>query len=192
MATKLLVLNNRGLSVDSLVAALRGAGATVDLVEPEAFVGAIPAGLYDGVVASGGYLRAASRAATLGRYSELFRDLDRPYLGVCLGMKVLGFCYGARIGNVGPVVGTRRVSLDGFPLCPGLSEFAVHQNHRYELLRPLPPSLRDYTSSGPTQAVKVADRDLYAVQFHPEVGSSPARVIMENFVSLCAGRPQRH
>jgi len=188
MATKLLVLNHRGLSVDSLVAALRRAGAGTDLVEPEEFAGPVPAGRYDGVVASGGYLRASARSTTLGRYSDLFRDLDRPYLGVCLGMKILGFCYGARIGNVGPVVGTRRVSLDGFPLCPGLAEFTVHQNHRYELLRPLPPSLRDYTSAGPTQAVKVEGRDLYAVQFHPEVGTSPARVIFENFVSLCAGR----
>jgi GMP synthase-like glutamine amidotransferase len=29
-------------------------------------------------------------------------------------------------------------------------------------------------------------RDHYAVQFHPEVGETPARVIFKNFISMCS------
>ncbi len=184
---KLLVLNHRGLSVDELVGLVGGLGAEFDLVEPESIAGPLPVSGYDGVIASGGYLRAAQRQETLRRYSAFFQGLERPYLGICLGMKILGFCYGARIGRTPPVVGETLISLRGFPLSPGLSEFRVHQNHRYQLLPPLPNSLEDFTAAGgPIQAVKVAGRDLYAVQFHPEVGESPARVIVANFVSLCS------
>ncbi|MGA2199029.1 MAG: hypothetical protein ABSG45_03740, partial [Nitrososphaerales archaeon] len=126
---------------------------------------------------------------TLRRYSVFFEELERPFLGVCLGMRILGHCYGARIGMIAPVIGEYRVSLSGFPLCLGLSDFTVHQNHKYQLLRPLPSSLEDFTAGGnPIQAVKVRGKRQYAVQFHPEVGESPAQVILENFVLMCSGR----
>jgi GMP synthase-like glutamine amidotransferase len=65
----------------------------------------------------------------------------------------------------------------------------VYQNHRYELIRPLPPVLEDFTAGeGPVQAVKVAGEDRYAVQFHPEVGGGPAQGIISNFVVLCSRR----
>lgn len=171
----------------ALVELIRKTGVSVELLEPESVDGPIPTS-YDGFIASGGYLRADSRRETLDRYSAFFEELDRPFLGVCLGMKILGHCYGARIGRVTSVIGERRVRLRGFPLCPNLSEFTVHQNHRYELIRPLPESLEDFTGgSGPVQAVKVKGKSQYAVQFHPEVGESASAVILGNFVSLCTG-----
>ena len=185
---RMLILNHRGVSLTYLVELVRDLGASVDLVEPEAIAGPLPVSGYDGVIASGGYLRSETRQDTLRRYSTFFEELSRPFLGVCLGMKILGFCYGARIGRISPVVGRSRVVLKGFPLCPGLSEFTVHQNHRYQLLRPLPPPLADFTADGnDVQAVKVRGKNQYAVQFHPEVGATPASVIFENFVSQCSG-----
>jgi GMP synthase-like glutamine amidotransferase len=187
--TYLLVLNHRGVSIDALVGLLTSLGAEVDLIEPESIHGPLPIRGYDGVVASGGYLRSATRQETLRRYSAFFEELESPYLGICLGMKILGFCYGARLGKTPPVVGSSLISLRGFPLAPDLSDFKVHQNHKYQLLPPLPDSLENFTAEGePIQAVKVAGRDLYAVQFHPEVGESPARIIVANFVSLCSER----
>jgi len=185
--TRVLILNHRGVSLDALVELVRSLGAEIDLVEPETITGPLPVRGYDGFIASGGYLRSATHRDTLRRYSTFFEELERPYLGVCLGMKILGFCYGARIRRIAPVVGERRVSLRDFPLSPGLSEFSVRQNHKYELLPPLPEALQNFTAEGdPVQAVKVAGRDQYAVQFHPEVGKTPARIIVENFVSMCS------
>ena len=185
---RLLVLDHRGVSVDSLVNVVRSLGATVDLVEPESIAGPLPVTGFDGFIASGGYLRSATHRATLLRYSVFFQDLEAPFLGVCLGMRILGHCYGARVGKIPPLIGEYRVSLRGFPLSPGLTDFAVHQNHKYQLLHPLPGSLEDFTSDGnQVQAVKVVGKSQYAVQFHPEVGESPAKVIFENFLSECAG-----
>jgi GMP synthase-like glutamine amidotransferase len=184
---KVLVLNHRGVSLASLVNLLGAFGAKIDLVEPETIAGPLPVRGYDGVVASGGYLKGATHRETLRRYSMFFEQLESPFLGICLGMKILGHCYGARMGATAPVVGAQRVSLRGFPLCPGLSEFTVQQNHRYELLRPLPGALEDFTADGySVQAVRVVGREQYAVQFHPEVGSGPAQVIIKNFVTECS------
>lgn len=191
-SARLLVLNHRGASLDALVGRLAELGVEVDTLEPESSDGSIPFRAYDGIVASGGYLKADSRRETLRRYSRLFEELDRPFLGICLGMKILGFCYGARIGKVPPVIGERLVSLRGFPLCPSLSEFTAHQSHRYELIRPLPHSLEDFTGdAGPVQALKVRGREQYAVQFHPEVGRSAAATIMGGFVDLCSAEARR-
>ena len=132
--TRVLILNHRGVSLAALVELVRSFGVEVDLIEPEMIVGPFPVKGYDGVVASGGYLRSATHRETLQRYSTFFEELDRPYLGVCLGLKILGFCYGARIRKIPPVVGARRVSLRDFPLSPGLAEFTVRQNHKYELV----------------------------------------------------------
>jgi len=190
--TRLLVLNHRGVSLESLVGLVRSLGAEIDLIEPEEIEGPLPVRGYGGVIASGGFLKAATRQETLGRYSVFFEELEIPFLGICLGMKILGFCYGARIGKRRPVVGDYEVSLRGFPLSPGLSEFTVRQNHRYELLPPLPVSLENFTAVGhPIQAVKVVGKAQFAVQFHPEVGDSPARIIVANFVSMCGGRKRR-
>lgn len=185
--TRVLILNHRGVSLAALVELVRSFGVEVDLIEPEMIVGPFPVKGYDGVVASGGYLRSATHRETLQRYSTFFEELDRPYLGVCLGLKILGFCYGARIRKIPPVVGARRVSLRDFPLSPGLAEFTVRQNHKYELVPPLPEALENFTTEGdPVQAVKVMGREQYAVQFHPEVGETPARIIVENFIRKCS------
>jgi GMP synthase-like glutamine amidotransferase len=190
--TKLLLLNHRGVSVVPLVELVRSFGADVDAVEPEAFSGPLPTSGYDGVIASGGYLKSSGRRETLRRYSAFFEESRSPYLGICLGMRILGHCHGARFRKTAPVVGEYQITLKGFPLCPELSDSTVYQNHRYEIIRPLPGSLEDFTVGGTSvQAIKVVGKEQYAVQFHPEVGSSPARVILRNFVSVCSGESQK-
>ncbi len=189
--TKLLVLNHRGVSVMPLIELVRSFGAEVVAIEPESFEGHLPTSGYDGVIASGGYLKSSSRQATLRKYSAFFDDLASPYLGVCLGMRILGHCHGARFRKTDPVVGEYQISLKRFPLCPELADLTVYQNHRYEVIRPLPSTLADFTAGGSSvQAVKVAGKSQFAVQFHPEVGNLPAGSILRNFVSLCSDKSQ--
>lgn len=184
---KVLILNHRGVSVDSLVGLVRSQGAKVDVIEPEVLAGPLPVSGYDGFMASGGYLKSSNYRESLQKYSGFFSDLERPFLGICLGMRILGHCYGARTRRIAPAIGDYLVSLEGFPLCPELSEFLVYENHKYELMRPLPTALQDFTAGAlAPQAVKVAGKDQYAVQFHPEVGDGPAQVIVRNFVSVCS------
>jgi GMP synthase-like glutamine amidotransferase len=172
--------------VPTLIERVRETGASFEVIEPESVKRSSAQG-FDGVIASGGYLRAESYRTDLQAYSQLLEDLDRPFLGICLGLKILGHCYGARMRKIAPAVGTYVVHFQReYVLAPGVRECTVYQSHRYELLQPLPEALENYATNGsPVQAVKTRGTDRFGLQFHPELSEKPARTIIQNFVSLC-------
>jgi para-aminobenzoate synthetase len=170
----------------ALLECVEEVGAAFDLIEPEEVTPSSAQG-YDGVIASGGSLPLESYREVLAVYSELLDRLDRPFLGICLGLKILGHHYGARMRRIAPAIGLFPVHFHReYPLAPGLKGCRVYQGHRYELLLPLPDVLENYASDGgPVQAIQVKGLERYGVQFHPEKSEAPARAIMKNFVSRC-------
>ncbi len=186
-AVRILILNHRGGSVRSLITCVKTTGADFDLLEPEAVKDSSRAEEYDGVIASGGCLRAGNHRDILRWYSDLLSKLNVPFLGICLGLRILGYCYGARMRKIPLVVGSYTVRFHReFPLAPTLRECTVYESHRYELIPPLPETLDNYASNtSRIQAVKVKAREQYGVQFHPEVGETPAGIIIKNFTSIC-------
>jgi GMP synthase-like glutamine amidotransferase len=185
----LLILNHHSASLQALIDRVAEAGANSVVIEPMELKQYSAQG-FDGVIASGGYLSAATYKADLQTYSQFLKDLDRPFLGICLGLKILGYCYGARMRKIVPAVGTYIVRFQReYPLAPGVRECAVYQSHKYELLSPLPGALENYATDGsPVQAVKVRGRERYGLQFHPEMSGSPASQMIKRFVSLCSER----
>jgi GMP synthase-like glutamine amidotransferase len=181
------VLDQRGRTVSELIRYVQQK-ASFDRVHPEDIrrQGSALASEYDGVLATGGFLKSGSRERVLQWYAELLVETDRPFLGICLGMKILGHCYGARLRKIEPDIGVRQIAFEReFPLAPGVRTMAVYENHRYELVPPLPVPLQNYASGGsPVQAVTVTGRPQFAVQFHPEVGDT-STVVLDRFLELC-------
>lgn len=87
--TRLLLLNHGGVSVPSLVRSIETTGAMVEMLKPENLTSS-SAERFEGVVASGGRLLAVARERVLSTYSSIIPSLERPFLGICLGMKILG------------------------------------------------------------------------------------------------------
>lgn len=183
---RLLVLDHHGASVPALMERLRETGASSVVVESRDLPSSARG--FDGVIASGGYLSSETYKKDLENYSRFLAGLDRPFLGICLGLKILGHCYGARMRKIIPSVGAHVVRFQrDYPLAPGVRECTAYQAHRYELLLPLPESLENFASDGsPVQAVKVRGTQRYGLQFHPEMSESPPRDMVKNFVSLCS------
>ncbi|MDA4131766.1 MAG: hypothetical protein OK454_01395 [Thaumarchaeota archaeon] len=183
---RVLILNHHGLSVPSLIERVRETGASFKVIEPRDVNRSSAVG-FDGVIASGGYLRAETYRKDLEAYSRLLDEIELPFLGICLGLKILGHHYGARMRRIPPAVGTCVVHFEHeYPLAPGVRECTVYQSHRYELLLPLPHALENYATDGSSvQAVKIRGTERYGLQFHPEMSDYPARAIVEKFVSLC-------
>jgi GMP synthase (glutamine-hydrolysing) len=173
--------------VPALIERLEESGATFTVMEP-AEVRPSSARGFDGVVASGGYLRAETYRKELEVYSRLLDELDRPFLGICLGLKILGHHYGARMRRIAPAVGIYRIRfLREYPLAVGIRDCDVYQGHKYELIPPLPDVMENYATNGsPVQAVRIRGSQRYGVQFHPELSGEPARRILQNFVTLCS------
>lgn len=183
---RLLVLNHHGTSVPALIKTLNETGATLKIIEASEVKRSSAAG-FDGVVASGGYLTAKTYKEELAAYSQMLDELGRPFLGVCLGLKILGHHYGARIRKTEPATGMHRVRfLREYPLAAGIRECDVYQGHKYELIPPLPEVMKNYATNGsPVQAVKISGLERYGVQFHPELSGEPAVGIIRSFVALC-------
>jgi GMP synthase-like glutamine amidotransferase len=142
---------------------------------------------FDGVIASGGYLRASTYKRDLRSYTSFLEALDRPFLGICLGLKILGHYYGARMRRIEPAVGMHPLHFQkDYPLLPGVVDCRAYQGHKYELIQPLPPELENYAAdASPVQAVKVRRMARFGVQFHPELSEEPVRNLIKNFVSMC-------
>ncbi|MGZ6878237.1 MAG: anthranilate synthase component II [Nocardioidaceae bacterium] len=102
-------------------------------------------------------------------------ELDRPVLGVCLGMQALVTSYGGRVGRVAPAHGdVARVEHYGTGLFTGLpSPFAAVRYHSLAVLA-LPDVLvadawcSAEDGSRVVMAVRHREKPLWGVQFHPE------------------------
>lgn len=183
---KLLVLNHHGASFPALIRGLEATGATLKVVEASEVTPSSPRS-FDGVVASGGHLSSQTRLKELRVYSRMLDELGPPFLGICLGLKILGHRYGARIRRIEPAVGMQPLHfIREYPLAPGIRDCSVYQGHKYELIPPLPAEMENYATNGsPVQAVKIRGKEMFGVQFHPELSGKPAIEILRSFVSLC-------
>jgi GMP synthase (glutamine-hydrolysing) len=147
---------------------------------------------YKGIVLSGGPASVYEDNAPLPP-RRLFES-GIPILGICYGMQAMGYLLG---GHVVPAerreygrATFRLLSTSG--LFKGvrpeeLDAITVWMSHGDTVMRP-PKGFESLGSTGncPVAAMADSTRQLYAVQFHPEVAHTPqGRLILENFLELC-------
>ena len=124
--------------------------------------------------------------------SEGVLNLGLPILGICYGMQLLGRDLGGRIeGAPAREYGHADVQLEtSCLLFHGLSgsepAWMSHGDHVAEL----PPGARvtARTHNAPVAGFEIAERRIYAIQFHPEVAHTARGArILENFLFEIAG-----
>jgi len=141
----------------------------------------------DGLVLSGG-----PSIERTGRCDE-YVELGVPVLGICLGMQVMARDLGGRVGG-GDYGGYADVTVDIVdesdpltgPLAPETRVWASHADEVKDL--PEGFGLTGRSEVCPVEAMSDADRDLYGVQWHPEVAhTAEGQQLFENFVAICEG-----
>src|SRR6056297_2891247 len=139
----------------------------------------------DGLVLSGG-----PDIDDVGNCAE-YLDLDVPVLGICLGMQVVADVLGGEVG-AGDYGGYADVTVeildDDDPLVGSLApETRVWASHADEV-KEVPEG---FTRTGTSdvcgvEAMSDTDRDLYGVQWHPEViHTEQGEEVFENFRDIC-------
>ncbi len=179
------VVDNHGQFTHLEHRALRDMGVETEIVDnevPPTEVGA------DGYVLSGG-----PDIARRGRCGEYLGE-DVPVLGICLGMQVIAH---ELDGDVGPgeYGGYADVTVDilgdSDPLVGSLApETRVWASHADEVTR-VPDGFTVTARSDvcAIEAMSDVDRDLYGVQWHPEVAHTErGEEVFENFRAICAAR----
>jgi len=171
--TQLITRRIRELGVYSEVFAYTGGADHINRHEP---AGYILSGGPNSVYAPG--------APQLPRF---VLEANRPVLGICYGMQLLTDALGGRVAaaserEYGPATITHEAHS---PLLDGLQpELQVWMSHG-DRIEALPPGFKSLARSGnsPQAAIGDQERNLYGVQFHPEVQhSAQGSAILSNFV----------
>ncbi|APX95784.1 GMP synthase subunit A [Natronorubrum daqingense] len=180
--TKIVVVDNHGQFTHLERRALRDLGVETELIDNETPPEDIDA---DGVVLSGG-----PDMDRIGN-SPAYLEGDAPVLGICLGMQLIAEELGGRVdsGEYGGYadVNVEIVSNDD-PLIGSLApETRVWASHADEVVE-LPDGF-DLTARSDVcdvEAMCDTDRDLYGVQWHPEVAhTEEGEEVFENFLEIC-------
>jgi GMP synthase (glutamine-hydrolysing) len=182
--TRIAVVDNHGQFTHLEQRALRDLGVDATLVDNETppvdVVGDV-----DGLVLSGG-----PSMDRVGRARE-YLDVDVPVFGICLGMQLIADELDGTVGS-GDYGGYADVDVDivdpDDPLVGSLAPTTrVWASHADEV-KELPPgfTLTARSDVCGVEAMSDADRDLYGVQWHPEVAHTErGDEVFENFVTRC-------
>lgn len=121
-------------------------------------------------------------------------ELGVPVLGICYGMQLIGQLAGGRVGRAGRREYGRAELEIVHPdsLFRGFeagSRTPVWMSHGDQLQEPPPGfELLARTPTSPVAAFRAADREIYGVQFHPEVAHTPrGEEMLENFLYRACG-----
>ena len=183
--TRIVVVDNHGQFTHLEQRALRDLDIETEIIDNETPPAAIEA---DGIVLSGG-----PDMDRIGSAPE-YLDLDRPVLGICLSMQLIAAELGGRVDS-GDYGGYADVTVDiedeTDPLVGSLfPETRVWASHADEV-KTLPEG---FTRTGKSdvceiEAMSDPDRDLYGVQWHPEVAhTEEGEAVFENFLEICERR----
>ncbi|WP_254862555.1 GMP synthase subunit A [Halovivax gelatinilyticus] len=181
--TKIVVVDNHGQFTHLEQRALRDLGIETDLVDNETPPSAVDA---DGIVLSGG-----PDMEQIGE-SPAYLEADVPVLGICLGMQLMATeLPGGSVGS-GDYGGYADVSVDIIdeddPLVGSLApKTRVWASHADEVTSVPDGFERTATSDVcEIEAMSNREKDLYGVQWHPEVAHTErGEEVLQNFLEIC-------
>jgi len=120
-------------------------------------------------------------------------ELGVPILGICYGMQLIAHLEGAEVEHGRREYGRAELSVDepdalfdGFSPGESLTVWCSHGDH----VDVAPPGYRTLASTAtlPVAAFRSEDREIYGVQFHPEVAHTPrGDELLSNFLFRIAG-----
>ena len=180
--TEIHVVDNHGQFTHLEHRALRDMGVDVETIDNDTPPKDIDA---DGLVLSGG-----PDMDRIGNCPD-YLDLDIPVFGICLGMQIMAAQLDGRVG-AGDYGGYADVTVEILdaedPLVGSLApETRVWASHADEV-KEVPTGFERTAKSDVcgVEAMSDTDRDLYGVQWHPEVAhTEEGDEVFENFLARC-------
>jgi GMP synthase (glutamine-hydrolysing) len=189
-AEAVLVLDYGGQYSQLIARRVRDCGVFSELLAHHTPVEQIAARKPRGIILSGGPASVYAQGAP--SLDRRLLELGVPVLGICYGMQLLVHELGGRVeqAEVGEFGRSELHVLDAGVLLRGLpDEQTCWMSHRDTVFEP-PPGFTALASSSasPVAAVENRERDIYGIQFHPEVVHTPyGQEILTRFLSEVCG-----
>jgi para-aminobenzoate synthetase component 2 len=189
--TRILIVDNYDSFVYNIAQYLGELGAEIVVVRNDSAELDGLLGKFDGYIVSPGpgHPRDANRSLEVistGGYG-------RPVLGICLGHQAIAHVHGGSVVRASRVVHGKLSTIHHSedPIFQGVPEsFRATRYHSLLVSREdLPDTIQVLaeTDEGEIMALRVKDRPVYGLQFHPEsVMTSHGRTILSNFLGMCA------
>jgi GMP synthase (glutamine-hydrolysing) len=191
----IIVVNFGSQTAHLILRRIRELGIDGVLVDPQDAIEMIKKKRPAGIIFSGGPASVYQKGAP--RINQQIFDLQIPILGICYGLQLIAFMLGGEVNQEKKEYGPTRLRLvnQDTPITTGLKkEFRVWMSHGDQVVR-LPA---DFAVIASTEKVKYAfigskKRNIYAVQFHPEVEHTQfGRQLLKNFVkNICGLRTKK-
>lgn len=143
---------------------------------------------FDGIIISWSPLTLS--VENRDKYLKLFPfiwEIRTPILWICFGHQVIGHTFWSIYCNGNFVDGQNRIQLlnRGESLFKWVRKKIFFENHQQQITLPRDFKLLAYSENCQNEAMKHKDKEIYGVQFHPELSWSSWKKVIENFLSIC-------
>lgn len=181
----IVIINNFGQYNHRISRTLTYLGIENKLISNETSLEDIEAMNPEGIILGGG-----PSIERIGNCEEIIRKMDVPILGICLGHQMIANVYGGQTTSA-EIESYAQIELK-IEKQVGIFEdvgdtLKVWASHKDEVIA-LPEDFEVLASSDKCaiEAMKHKNKDVYGIQFHPEVQHTPrGGEIFENFYRLC-------
>jgi GMP synthase (glutamine-hydrolysing) len=126
----------------------------------------------------------------IGNCEDIIKNIDVPILGICLGHQIIANVFGGETTSA-EIESYAQIDLNiekQIGIFKGVGDsLKVWASHKDEVIT-LPDDFEILASSSKCaiESMKHKDKDIYGIQFHPEVQHTPrGGEIFENFYKLC-------
>lgn len=184
----ILVINNKGQYNHRIARSLQYLKIPAKLVSNTLSIEEIEAENPIGLILGGG-----PSIEGAGLSEEYIKHFDIPILGICLGHQLIAKAYGGEV-TTSDTESYAQVKINinkDKNLFEGLdSQIDVWSSHKDEV-KTIPEEFEILASSNlcDVESFKHKDKDVYGIQFHPEVHHTPkGEVIFNNFYKICKDR----
>jgi len=185
---KILVINNKGQYNHRIQRSLQYLKIPSELVSNELSIEEIEEKNPIGLILGGG-----PSIEGIGNAEEYVKYFDIPILGICLGHQLIAKAFGGEVAT-SDTESYAQVKIDILKeegLFKGIdSPMEVWSSHKDEV-NSLPEGFEVIASSSlcDIEAMKHLEKDIYGIQFHPEVHHTPkGEFIFKNFWEICQNR----
>ena len=181
----IVIINNFGQYNHRISRTLTYLGIENRLVSNETSLEDIEAMNPEGIILGGG-----PSIERIGNCEDIIKNIDVPILGICLGHQIIANVFGGETTSA-EIESYAQIDLNiekQVGIFEGIGDsLKVWASHKDEVIT-LPDDFEILASSSKCaiESMKHKDKDIYGIQFHPEVQHTPrGGEIFENFYKLC-------
>ena len=184
----ILVINNKGQYNHRIARSLQYLKIPSELVSNDLSIEEIEAKNPIGLILGGGPSLEGA-----GMSEEYIKHFDIPILGICLGHQLIAKAYGGEVTTSDTESYAQvkiNINNDKNLFKQLAPEMDVWSSHKDEV-ETIPQDFEVLASSNlcDVESFKHEDKDVYGIQFHPEVHHTPkGSIIFENFYKICQKR----